>query len=188
MGQVHVDVKKNRIHIRLTDRTRGELAETVRQIQEAALALKPNFTCLTDFRHTGTLLMENRDLLEKGQRALAEVGIGKALRLITEDQRRSLHFQHMDVVGIGYRVSYATSTKGAERALNAFKQELDQIAKRRQRGSNMFTILDPQNQLPELLFPDLSEALKKCKRLRRQGHGKAIVVDLNCRIATIPLG
>ncbi|MBI9085702.1 MAG: hypothetical protein JEZ11_19045 [Desulfobacterales bacterium] len=187
MGDVHVDIKKNRIHILLTDRTRAELAETVRQIEEASLALKPNFTCLTDFRHTGTLLMENRDLLEKGQRALAEVGIGKALRLITEDQRLSLHFQQLDVVGIGYKIGYATSTKGAERILSAFKREMDQIVKRRRRGGSMFKTLDPQNQSSEALFPDFNEALKKIKHLRRQGNSKAIVVDVNCDITNGPL-
>ena len=187
MGNVHIDTKKNRIHIVLTDKTREELAETVRQIEEAALALKPNFTCLTDFRHTGTLLIENRDLLEKGQRHLAEVGIGKALRLITEDQRRNLHFQHLDVVGIGYGVSYATSSKEADRILNAFKQEIDQIVKRKRRGGSMFKILDPQKQTSEALFLDLGGALKNLKHLRRQGHSKAIVIDVNCDIVKGPL-
>lgn len=183
MGEVHVDTKKNRIHILITDKTREELSETVRQIEEAALALKPYFTCLTDFRSSGTLLVENRDLLERGQRALAEVGIGKAMRLITEDQRQSLHFQHLDVVGVGYTVEFATSPKEAERVLTAYKQEADQIGKRMRSGGSMFKIFDPQEPMGEAeFFLDFGKAVKKLRRMRRAGHPRAIVVDVGCEV------
>ena len=104
MGKVRIDPKKNRIYIILTGRTLEEYVEIVEQIEEATLALKPNFTCLTDLRYIGDAEPQQyREILMKGQQALAEIGIGKSVRLVTKDQLREAHFQTMDVAGARIR-------------------------------------------------------------------------------------
>jgi hypothetical protein len=188
MGKVQIDSKKNRICIDVTDKTRGELAETVRQIGEAALALKPNFTCLTDFRNSGTLLIENRDLLEKGQQLLSEMGIGKAVRLINEDQRQNTHFQVLDVVGRNYRLQYATSTKEAEKILNRYQRDLDRYLKRKHRGGSMFKILDPGGNEFEEMYFDFTSAFRQLRQVRRNGHPAAIIVNVGCELVNGQLG
>ena len=89
MGIVSINPQKNRIHIKFLDMSRKELELTVMKIEVAALELNPNFTCLIDFRLAGSLLMENKDLLDRGQKALMEIGIGKAVPLVTQQQIES---------------------------------------------------------------------------------------------------
>ncbi len=101
MGIVSISPRKNRIHIKFLDMSREELEITVMKIEVVGLELNPNFTCLIDFRLAGSLSMENKDLLDRGQKALIEMGIGKAVPLVTQQQIESPPFQILDIVRSG---------------------------------------------------------------------------------------
>ncbi len=145
MGIVSISPQKNRIHIKFLDMSRKEIELTVMKIEVAALELNPNFTCLIDFRLAGSLLMENKDLLDRGQKALIEMGIGKAVTLVTQQQIKSPPFQILDIVRSGYEIEYATSTKSAKRILDNYKREIEQLSKRPRRGNPCTA---PQSRLP----------------------------------------
>ena len=73
--------------------------------------------------------------------------------------------------------------KEAERILNGFKREMDQRLNPTKRTGRMFKIMDPGGGRSKELFLDFGDALKRLKQIRRQGHRRAIVVDVNCDIA-----
>ena len=183
MGEVRINPKKNRIYIIPTGWTRESWTGIVRQIEEAALALKPNFTCLTDLRRITPPIPHYRDIFSRAQQILSEIGIGKSVRLLTEEQTYDPYFQHMDVVGARYGTQSVTTLKEAERILNAYKQEMDQVVKKTRRGASMFKILDPGGHDFPDRFIDLGTALKRVGQIRRQGHSRAVVVDAASNIA-----
>ena len=67
MGIVSISPRKNRINIKFLDMGRKEIELTVMKIEVSGLDLNPNFTCLLDFRLAGSLLMENKDLLDRNR-------------------------------------------------------------------------------------------------------------------------
>jgi len=177
MGIVSVNPKKNRIYITITDTNRKELELTVNKIEVAALELRLNFTCLTDFRYVGTLLIENRDLFEKGQKILMELGIGKAVWLVTKQQIESHQFQILDIVRSGYEIEYAIDNKGAERILDNYKREVEQINKQTQRGNSTFKIIDKSGWEDEHKFIEYKDVLKRLEKVRKSGRNDAIIVS-----------
>lgn len=178
MGIVSINPTKNRIHIKFLDMSRKELELTVMKIEVAVLELNANFTCLIDFRLAGSLLIENKDLLERGQKALMEVGIGKAVPLVTQQQIESPQFQILDIVRSGYEIEYATSTKNAMRILDNYQRELEQLKKQPRRGNSMFRIIDKSGWEDEQKFVDYKSALKQLKKVRKSGRNDAIIINV----------
>jgi hypothetical protein len=177
MGIVSVNLKKNRIYITITGTNREELELTVNKIEVAALELRLNFTCLSDFRYDGSLLIENRDLFERGQEILKEMGIGKAVWLATERQIESHQFQILDIVRSGYEIEYATCPKSAERILDNYKREVDQVKKQTKRGNSAFKIINKSGWEVEHKFIKYKDALKRLKQIRKSGRTDAIIVS-----------
>jgi len=178
MGIVSISPRKNRIHIKFLDMSREELEITVMKIEVAGLELNPNFTCLIDFRLAGSLLMENKDLLERGQKALMEIGIGKAVPLVTQQQIASPQFQIFDIVRSGYEIEYATSTKSAKRILDNYTREIEQLSKQTRRNNSLFRIIDRNGWEDELKFADYKHAIKRLKKVRQSGRSDAIIINV----------
>ncbi len=178
MGIVSINPQKNRIHIKFLDMSRKELELTVMKIEVAVLELNRNFTCLLDFRLADSLLIENRDLLERGQKVLMEVGIGKAVPLVTQQQIESPQFQILDVVRSGYEIEYATSTKNAMRILDNYQRELEQLDRQPRRGNSLFKIIDKNGWEDEQQFVNYKSALKRLKKVRKSGRNDAIVINV----------
>jgi hypothetical protein len=177
MSIVSAKPKKNRIYITIADTNRQELEVTIKKIEVAALALRPNFTCIADFRFAESLLIENRDLLEKGQKILSDMGIGKTVRLVTEEQTENLQFQTLDIVRSGYEIEYATTHKTAEKILDNYKREIGWTDRRPQRGNLAFKIIDQGGWEDEQYFIKYKDALKRLKHIRKSGRNNAIIVS-----------
>lgn len=177
MSIVSVKPKKNRIYITIADSTRQELEITIKKIEVAALELRPNFTCVADFRFAEALLIENRDLLEKGQKMLAVIGIGKTVRLVTEQQINNPQFQTLDIVRSGYEIEYATALKSAERILDNYKREIGQPDRPPQRGNSVFRIIDQSGWQDKQKFVKYKDALKRLNQVRKSGRNDAIIVS-----------
>lgn len=177
MSIVSVKPQKNRIYITIADSNRQELEITIKKIEVAALELRPNFTCIADFRFSESLLIENRDLLERGQQILMEMGIGKTVRLVTEQQTENLQFQTLDVVRSGYEIEYATTLKRSERILDNYKREIGQIDRQPQRGNSVFKIIDQSGWEEGHKFTKYKDALKRLKQVRQSGRKDAIIVS-----------
>ena len=178
MGIVSISPRKNRIHIKFLGMSREELEIAVMKIEVAGLELNPNFTCLIDFRLAGSLLMENKDLLDRGQKALIEMGIGKAVTLVTQQQIKSPPFQILDIVRSGYEIEYATSTKSAKRILDNYKREIEQLSKRPRRGNPWFGIIDRNGWEDEHKFANYKHAIKRLKKVRQSGRNDAIIINV----------
>lgn len=178
MGIVSINPTKNRIHIKFLDMSRKELELTVMKIEVAVLELNANFTCLIDFRLAGSLLIENKDLLERGQKALMEVGIGKAVPLVTQQQIESPQFQILDIVRSGYEIEYATSTKNAMRILDNYQRELEQLERQPRRGNSLFKIIDKSGWEDEQKLVNYKSAIKRLKKVRKSGRNDAIVINV----------
>lgn len=177
MSSVSVNTKKNRIYITILDTNRKELEITVNKIEIAALSLNPKFTCVTDFSFAGNLLLGNRDLVEKCQKMLMEMGLGKAVRLVTQQQIESSQFKILDVVGSGYEFEYATDIRRADRILDNYKRENAHIFKKSPRGGPKFKIIDKRGWEDEEKFDTFKNALKRLKHIRQSGRNDAIVVS-----------
>lgn len=177
MSAVSVNTKKNRIYITILDTNRKELEVTVMKIEIAALSLKPRHTCVTDFRLAGNLLLGNRDLLERCQKMLVEMGLGKVVRLVTLQQIESSQFKALDIVGSGYEIEYATDIKTAERILDNYQREIAHIFKKSSKGGSKFKIIDKSGWEDEEKFVNFKDALKRLKHVRRTGRNDAIVVS-----------
>lgn len=177
MSIVSVKPKKNRIYITIADTTRQELEVTIKKIEVAALELRPNFTCVADFRYAESLLIENRDLLEKGQKILTVIGIGKTVRLVTEQQINNPEFQILDIVRSGYEIEYATSRKSAERILDDYKREIGQTDRFPQRGDSVFRIIDQSGWEDEQKFLKYKDAVKRLNQVRKSGRNDAIIIS-----------
>jgi len=178
MGIVSISPQKNRIHIKFLDMSRKEIELTVMKIEVAALELNPNFTCLIDFRLAGSLLMENKDLLDRGQKALIEMGIGKAVPLVTQQQIESPPFQVLDIVRSGYEIEYATSTKSAKRILDNYTREIEQLSKQTRRNNSLFRLIDRNGWEDEHKFADYKHAIKRLKKVRQSGRSDAIIINV----------
>ncbi len=178
MGIVSINPRKNRINIKFLDMGRKELELTVMKMEVAGLDLNPNFTCLLDFRLAGSLLMENKDLLERGQKALIEIGIGKAVALVTQQQIESPQFQILDIVRSGYEIEYAVSTKSAKRILDNYTRETEQLSKQPRRGNSLFGIMDRNGWEDEHKFADYKHAIKRLKKIRQSGRSDAVIVNV----------
>ena len=178
MGIVSINPRKNRIHIKFLDMSRKELELTVMKIEVAGLELNLNFTCLIDFRLAGSLLMENKDLLDRGQKALTEMGIGKVVALVTQHQIESPQFRILDIVHSGYEIEYATSTKSAKRIHDNYKREVEQLIKQPRRGNSLFKIIDRNDWEDEHKFTDYKHAIKRLKKVRQSGRNDAIIISV----------
>ncbi len=117
-------------------------------------------------------------MLERGQKALMEVGIGKAVLLVTQQQIESPQFQILDVVRSGYEIEYATSTKNAKRILDNYQRELEQLARQPRRGNSLFKIIDKNGWEDEQKFVNYKSALKRLKKVRKSGRYDAIVINV----------
>jgi len=177
MSAVTANTKKNRIYIAILDTNRKELEATVMKIEIAALSLKPKFTCVTDFRFAGNLLLGNRDLVEGFQKILMVMGLGKAVRLVTQEQLERSRFEVFDVVGSGYEIEYATDIKTADRILENYKREIAHLFKKPSRGGPKFKIIDNSGWEDAEKFVTFKDALKQLKRVRQSGRNDAIVVS-----------
>jgi len=177
MSAVSVNTKKNRIYITILDTNRKELETTVMKIEIAALSLKPKFTCVVDFRFAGNLLLGNRDLVVKCQKILMVMGLGKAVRLVTQQQIENSQFEVFDVVGSGYEIEYATDVKAADRILDNYKREIALLFKKPSRGGPKFKIVDKSGWEDAEKFVTFKDALKQLKRVRQSGRNDAIVVS-----------
>ncbi len=178
MGIVSINPRKNHIHIKFLDMSRKELELTVMKIEVAALELNANFTCLIDFRLAGSLLIENKDLLEGCQKTLMEMGIGKAVSLVTQQQIESPQCQIFDIVRSGHEIEYATSTKSAKRILDNYKNEIEQLSKQTRRGNSLFKIIDKSGWEDEQKFVNYKRALKRLKKVRKSGRNDAIIINV----------
>lgn len=179
MGIVSISPRKNRIHIKFLDMSRKELEITVMKIEVAGLELNSNFTCLIDFRLAGSLLMENKDLLDRGQKALIKMGIGKAVVLVTQLQIENPQFQILDIVRSGYEIEYATSTKSAKRILDNYTKEIAQLSKQPRRSNSLFRIIDRDGWEDQHKFARYKHAVKRLKKVRQSGRNHAIIINVN---------
>jgi hypothetical protein len=177
MSAVSVNTKKNRIYITILDTNRKELEITVMKIEIAALSLNSKFTCVTDFRFAGNLLLGNRDLLARCQKILVEMGLGKVVRLVTQHQIESSRFKILDIVGSGYEIDYATDIKAADRILDNYQREIAHIFKQSSRGGPKFKIIDKSGWEHEEKFVAFKDALQRLKHVRQSGRNDAIVVS-----------
>lgn len=178
MSAVSVNTRKNRIYITILDTNRKELEVTVKQIEIAALNLKPKFTCLSDFRFAEKLLLGNRDLMIECQKILVVMGLGKAVRLVTNQQMENPQFKSIDVVGGGYEIEYASDVKMADRILDNYKRENAHLFKKASKGNFKFKIIDKSGWEGEEKFISFNDALTQLKRVRQSGRNDAIVVSI----------
>ena len=177
MSSVKVDKKLNRLTITLTAATREELSEIVADIKAAARELEPDLTCLTDFREIWSLLPENGDLLEKAQRYLLKIGVGKTVRVLNPEQFNAPAYELLDKLPTGYRYSYANSMEEGAEILDNFRQELIRGAKNSRSGKGLFKYMDRSGWEQDAPAVDFDSALKRLKKLRKKGRCNAIIVD-----------
>jgi hypothetical protein len=177
MSSVKVDKKLNRLTITLTAATREELSESVADIKAAARELEPDSTCLTDFRKTLDLLPGNGDLLEKAQRYLLKIGVGKAVRVLNPEQFNTPAYELLDGLPAGYRYSYATSMAEGEQILDNFRQELIRGANNSRNGKGLFKYMDRSGWEQDAPAVDFDSTLKRLRKLRKKGRKNAIIVD-----------
>ncbi len=177
MSSVKADKKLNRLTIVLAATTREELSKAVADIQAAALKLEPDLTCLTDFRKAWDLLAENGDLLEKAQRYLLKIGVGKAVRVLNPEQFNSPAFKLLDTQHTGYRYSYATSLEEGEQILDDFRQELIRGTNISRSGKGLFKYMDRSGWEQDAPAVDFDSTLKRLRKLRKKGRKNAIIVD-----------
>ncbi len=177
MNRVKVDKKLNRVTITLAPVNREELAAVVADIKTATRELEPDLTCLTDFRKTWDLLAENSDLLEKAQRYLLKIGVGKAVRVLNPEQFNTPAYKLLDAQPTGYRYSYATSLEEGEQILDNFRQELIRGARSARNRKGLFKYVDHSGWEQDATAVDFDLALKKLRKLRKKGRKNAIIVD-----------
>jgi hypothetical protein len=177
MSSVKVDKKLNRLTITLTATTREELSESVADIKAAARELEPDSTCLTDFRKTLDLLPGNGDLLEKAQRYLLKIGVGKAVRVLHPEQFNTPSHELLDGLPAGYRYAYATSMAEGAQILDNFRQELIRGANNSRSGKGLFKYMDRSGWEQGAPAVDFDSTLKRLRKLRKKGRKNAIIVD-----------
>ncbi len=177
MSRVKVDKKLNRVAITLAVINREELTEVVADIKAATRELEPDLTCLTDFRKAWDLLAENGDLLEKAQRHLLKIGVGKAVRVLNPGQFNTPAYKLLDALPTGYRYSYATSLEEGEQILDNFRQELIRGARSARNKKGLFKYMDHSGWEQDAAAIDFNRALKKLRKLRKKGRKNAIIVD-----------
>ena len=177
MNSIKVDKKLNRLTITLEAVNREELSEVVKDIKAAARELEPDLTCLTDFREIWSLLPENGDLLEKAQRYLLKIGVGKTVRVLNPEQFNTPAYEFLDKLSCGYRYSYANSMEEGEEILDNFRQELIRGAKNSRGKKGLFKYMDRSGWEQDAPAPDFDESLKRLKNLRKMGRNHAIIVD-----------
>jgi len=178
MSSVKIDTVLNRLTITITAATREELSEIVADIKAAAHQLEPDLTCLTDFRNIWSLLPENGDLLEKAQRYLLKIGVGKTVRVLNPEQFNTPAYELLDKLPTGYRFSYANSMEEGVEILDNFRQELIQGTKNSRKRKGLFKYMDRSGWEQDAPAPDFDSTLKRLKKLRKKGRNHAIIVDI----------
>jgi len=177
MSPVKVDKKLNRVTITLVADSREEFTKVVADIKAATRELEPDLTCLTDFREVLELLPKYDDLLEKAQRYLLKIGVGKAVRVLKPGQFNTPAYKLLDALPTGYRYSYATSLEEGEQILDNFRKELIRGARSARDGKGLFKYVDHSGWEQDATATDFDRTLKRLIKLRKKGRKSAIIVD-----------
>ncbi len=80
--EIRVDVKKNRLYLKLTGFVSAEaVSKSSNAILDAAKTLRPGFDIINDISDFRALTPEGADQSQKNQEALAKLGIGRVVRV-----------------------------------------------------------------------------------------------------------
>lgn len=182
MYEVRSDLQKNRLYITLTHFIEYKINSAIMEIEQTCLKLKPYFTCLKDLRKCASFLKTNEHLIEKIQRAIWNMGVGKVVYVTLPSKTSQFQHEMPGVVDFKYHADYANSIQEAERILDSYKTEIDINKKRTKK--EMYKIVDMNGWEDEKYLGNYKEALQRLRQIRRSGKKTAVIVDANVFISS----
>ena len=175
MYRARTDLKKNRLYLTITEPNRKTLIKALKEVEQLCLALKPNFTCLTDLRNCEIISESDQDIIEKAQNRMWGLGLGKAVRIISDTNTDKSLVDILRAISAEYPIAYVKSVQDAEEILDSYKRGLD--SDRGLTEKEKYKIIDRYGWEDENRYLTYEEAIKDLKQIRRSGHETAIIVD-----------
>lgn len=175
MYRTRTDLKKNRLFLTIKEPNRKTLIKALKEVEQLCLALKPNFTCLTDLRNCKIISESDQDIIEKAQNRVWDLGLGKAVRIISDSNTDKPLVDMLGAISAEYPITYVTSVQTAEEILDSYKREID--SHKGLTEKEKYKIIDRYGWEDERRYLSYKEAIKNLKQIRRSGRKTAIVVD-----------
>ena len=175
MYSARTDLKKNRLYLTITEPNRKTLIQALKDVEQLCLDLKPNFTCLTDLRNCKIISESVQDIIEKAQNRMWGLGLGKAVRMISDSNTDKPLVDMLHGVSAEYPVAYVTRVQVAEEILDSYKREID--SHKGLTEKEKYKIVDRYGWENENRYLTYKEAIKNLKQIRRSGRETAIIVD-----------
>ncbi len=185
MFSVHVNYKKNRVYLDILRPTPEDYERGLNEYEQVSLKMRPNFTCLTDFRRFGPPGPEHRGPFGRIQEMAWATGLAKSARVVEPADLNDFGRRVLGVNPPRYIVEYTTTLEEAESILDAFRREITRPSGRGRRISH-FKIIGRDGWQDAERYPDYVSALCRLKALRAAGRTDAVIAPAASRTGENP--
>lgn len=175
MFRIKVNSRKNRIYLKVSDIDRKALKCSMKAFERACLSMRPNFTCLSDFRNYGLHDEENNALFAQLQKNARDVGLAKAVRVVSSEERQNYEKVLEKIPAAGYAIEVVTDIKDAEARLDRYDQQIS--GGKKPLRQKMFKIIGKDGWEDHKRFKNFMAAQNRLLKLRLRGRKNSIIVN-----------